>query len=64
MEEIDGSVVETEKLDVETGRKDGSDQAGDEVRGEKGGDRGNVFELEENSVSASQSQGVARDNVQ
>jgi len=64
MEEIDGSVVETEKLDVETGRKDGSDQAGDEVRGEKGGDRGNVFELEKNSVSASVSRGTARDNVQ
>lgn len=38
MEEIDGSVVETEKLDVETGRKDGSNEAGDEMRGEKGGD--------------------------
>lgn len=35
VEKIDGSIVEAEELDVETGRKDGSDEAGDEVRRKK-----------------------------
>jgi len=35
MEEIDGSVVEAKEFDIETGRKDGSDEAGDEVRRKK-----------------------------
>jgi len=35
VEKIDGTVVEAKELDVEAGRKDGSDEAGDEVRRKK-----------------------------
>lgn len=45
MEKIDGAVVETEELDVETGRENGRNEAGDEVRRKEGSDRRNVFEL-------------------
>jgi hypothetical protein len=45
VEKIDGAVVETEELDVETGRENGRNEAGDEVRRKEGSDRRNVFEL-------------------
>jgi predicted nucleotidyltransferase component of viral defense system len=45
VEEIDGAVIETEEFDVQSGRENRSDEAGDEVRREERGDRRNVLEL-------------------